>query len=52
MDWTTGVRFSAGAVVFSLRRRVHTGSGARPSSYPMSIGSKTAGAWSWQLTSI
>jgi hypothetical protein len=35
MGWMTGVRFLAGAENFSLRSRVHTGSGAHPSSYPL-----------------
>jgi hypothetical protein len=30
--WTTGVRFSAGAGMFSLRHRVWAGSGAHPAS--------------------
>jgi hypothetical protein len=34
-DWTSGVRFLAGAGKFSLRHRVQTGSGAHPASYPM-----------------
>jgi hypothetical protein len=42
---------------YSLRHRIQTGSGARPASYPMRTrdyftGDKTAGAWSWPLTSI
>jgi hypothetical protein len=33
-DRMIGVRFPAGAGNFSLRYRVHTGSGAHPASYP------------------
>jgi len=38
MDWTTGIRFLAGAGIFSLRYCVHPGSGAHPASYPMGRG--------------
>jgi len=34
--WMTGVRLRAGS--FSLRSRVHTGSGAHPACYPMGTG--------------
>jgi hypothetical protein len=34
-DRMIGVRFTAGAGNFSLLRRVQTGSGAHPASYPM-----------------
>jgi hypothetical protein len=36
-DLMIGVRFSAGAVNFSRRYRVHTGSGAHPASYAMGL---------------
>jgi hypothetical protein len=57
VDRGSRVRFSAGAGNFSLHHRVHNGSGAHRASYPMGTrgsfpGSKAAGAWSWQLTSI
>jgi hypothetical protein len=55
--WKIAVRFPAKAGNFSIRHRVQTGSGAHPASYPIGtvgsfLGGKTAGAWSWQLTSI
>jgi len=55
--WTTGVRFPAGAGIFSFLHRVQSGSGAHPASYSMCTrgsftGGKAAGAWSWPLTSI
>jgi len=42
---------------FSIRNRVHTGSGAHSVSYPMGTWSflhrgKAAGSWSWPLTSF
>jgi hypothetical protein len=51
------VRVPAGAGNFSFHHRVQTGSGTRPTSYPMGSrgsfpGGKAAGAWSWPLTSI
>jgi hypothetical protein len=51
------VRFPAAAGNFSLHHRVQNSSGAHPASYPMGtrgsfFGGKTAGAWSWPLTSI
>jgi hypothetical protein len=51
------VRFPAEGGNFSLHHRVQNGSEAHPASYPMGTrgsfpGSKTAGAWSWPLTSI
>jgi hypothetical protein len=36
-DRMIGVRFAEGAGNFSLRHQVHTGSGAHPASYSMSI---------------
>jgi hypothetical protein len=47
-DWASRVRFPAGDGNFSLHHRVHNGSGAHPSSYPMgtrvsSPGGKAAG---------
>jgi hypothetical protein len=55
--WTTGVRLPVGARDFSPLHVFQTGSGARPTSYPMDTGGsirvgKAAGAWSWNLTSI
>jgi hypothetical protein len=52
----SGVRGPAGAGNFSLHHRVQTGSRIQPASYPMGTrgsfpGSKTAGAWSWPITS-
>jgi len=48
-----GVRFSSGAGIFSLRHRVHTGSGAHPASGTEGsfLGGKAVGSWSWPLTS-
>jgi hypothetical protein len=56
-DQCSGVRCPAGAEKFSLLHRVQTGSGARPTSYPMGTGvsfpgGKAAEAWSWPLTSF
>jgi hypothetical protein len=56
-DRGSRVRFPAGAGNFSLQHRVQNGSGAHPASYPVGtrcsfLGGKTAGAWSWPLTSI
>jgi hypothetical protein len=34
-DWSSRIRFPAGAENFSLHHRVQNGSGAHPSSYPM-----------------
>jgi hypothetical protein len=56
-DRGSKVRFPVGAGNFSLHNSVQKGSGAHPASYPMGTrGSfpegKTAGAWSWPLTSI
>jgi hypothetical protein len=42
-DRGSGVRFTAGAENFSLRHRVHTGSGAHPASHPTVIG----GSFPW-----
>jgi len=42
--WTPGVRFPAGAGNFYFHRRVQTGSGTQPASYPM--GNRVAGALS------
>jgi hypothetical protein len=55
--WWSGVRVPAGAGNFSLHHRVQTGSGTYSASCPMGTrGSfpvgKTAGTWSWPLTSI
>jgi hypothetical protein len=36
---------------FSLLYVVNTGTGAHPTTSPVGTGSKTAGAWSWPLTS-
>jgi hypothetical protein len=52
-----GVRVPAGVGNFSLQHRVQTGSEAHPAPYPMGSrdsipGDKSAGAWSWLLTSI
>jgi hypothetical protein len=52
-----GFETGKGARNFCLLHRVQTGSGAHPTSYPMSNrvsfpGGKAAGAWSWLLTSI
>jgi hypothetical protein len=49
--------FPAGAGNSSLHHRVQNGSGTHPDSYPVGTrgafpGGKTAGAWSWPLTSI
>jgi hypothetical protein len=46
------VRFPAEAGNFSLHRRVQSGSGAHPASYPMGTWCKAAAAWRWPLTSI
>jgi hypothetical protein len=48
-DWSSRVRFLAGAGSFSLHHRVQNGSGAHPASYPMGTrgsfsGSKAVGA--------
>jgi hypothetical protein len=56
-DRGSTVRFPAGAGNFSLHHRVQNGSGAHIASYPMGTRSsfregKTAGAWSWPLTSF
>jgi hypothetical protein len=56
-DRSSGVQFPAGAGVFSLHRRVRSGSGARPASYPMGAGDSfpgggAAGAWGWPLASV
>jgi hypothetical protein len=53
----SGVWVPAGTGNFSLHHRVQIGSGAHPASYPMGtrgsfLGGKTAGVWSWLLTSI
>jgi hypothetical protein len=50
-------RFSVAAGNFSLHHRVQNGFGAHQASYSMGTrgsfrGGKTAGAWSWPLTSI
>jgi hypothetical protein len=37
---------------FSPLHSFQTGSGAHPTSYPMGLGGKPAGAWSWPLTFI
>jgi hypothetical protein len=42
-DRTIGVRFSEGAVYFSLHHRVQTGSGAHPASYTMGTGGSFPG---------
>jgi hypothetical protein len=34
LGWTTAARFPEGARIFSLRHRVHTGSGSHPASNP------------------
>jgi hypothetical protein len=47
-----GVLFPAGAGIFSVHHRVHTGSEARPASYTLGTGGKMTGAWSWPLTFI
>jgi hypothetical protein len=57
LGWTTGFRFPAGAVNFSLRHRVQTDSGPFHPAYLMGTGgsfpgNKAAGAWSWPLTCI
>jgi hypothetical protein len=39
----TGFRFPAGAVFFSLRYRIQTGSGAHPASYPVGNGGSFPG---------
>jgi hypothetical protein len=41
--WTTGVRFPAGARIFSLRYHVQTGSGIHLASFEMSIGGSFPG---------
>jgi hypothetical protein len=56
-DRGSRVPFPAGTENFSLHHRVQNGSGAHPASYPMGTrdsfpGNKTAGSWSWPLTSI
>jgi hypothetical protein len=56
-DQGSRVWFLAGAGNFSLHYHVWNGFGAHPASYPMGTrgsfpGGKTAGAWSWPLTSI
>jgi hypothetical protein len=56
-DRGSRIRFPAGAGNFSLHHRVQNGSGVHPTSYPMDTGGsfpggKTAGSWSWPLTSI
>jgi hypothetical protein len=43
MVWMIGVRFPTEAGNFPLRRHVHTGSGAHPASYPLSIGGFSPG---------
>jgi hypothetical protein len=51
----TGIRFPAGARDFSVLHSVQTGSGAHPSSYPISTGGpffRGKAAWTWPLTSI
>jgi hypothetical protein len=50
----TGVRFLAGAEIFSLRHRVQTGSGVHPAPYPVGTdgsypGVKAAGTWIWPV---
>jgi hypothetical protein len=59
-DWITGritwLLFPAGSGIFSVRHRVHTGSGTHPGSYLMGTGvsfpgSKAAGARTWLQTS-
>jgi hypothetical protein len=53
MGCTVGVRFPAGAIDFSLLCSIQTGSGAHPASIESCFaGSKSAGTWSWPLTSI
>jgi hypothetical protein len=56
-DWSSTVRFPAGAGKFSLHHRVQNGSTAHPARYPLGTrgsfpGAKAAGAWSWPLASI
>jgi hypothetical protein len=56
-DRGSRLRLPAGAGNFSRHRRVQNDSGAHPASYPMGTrgsfpGGKTAGAWSWPITSI
>jgi hypothetical protein len=56
-DRGSRVRFSAGAVNFSLQLLVRNASGAHPASYPMGTmssfqGGKVARAWCWPLPSI
>jgi len=56
--WTAWVQLLAEAMkrFLSLNHCVHTGSEAHSASYPVIQGilpwGKTAGAWSWPLTSI
>jgi len=42
-DRMIGVRFPAGSGTLSLRYRVHTGSGAHPTSYPVGMGGYFSG---------
>jgi hypothetical protein len=42
-DWMIGVQFLVGAVIFSLRHCVQTGSGAHPASYLMGTGALSLG---------
>jgi hypothetical protein len=44
MGWMTGVQLPAWAGIFSLCYFIQTGSGAHPTSYPMSTGGSISGA--------
>jgi hypothetical protein len=46
-----GFEFRKEQGFFSLCHRVQTDSGTHPAFYPMDTGGKSAGAWSWPLTS-